>query len=82
MYQNLKIAAKAAEAFDHRPEIRSYFCSLLGTVEKRVLDFETDDSRTLCERMRDKWLENAVFDAYRSEVDFQEIISRLTAGIH
>ena len=77
MYQNLKIAAKAAKAFDHRPEIQSYFCSLLGTVEERVLDFETDDSRILCEIMRDKWLKNTVFDAYRSEADFQEIISQL-----
>lgn len=82
MYHNLKIAAKAAKAFDRRPEIQSYFCTLLGTMEERALDFETGDSRTLCERMRDKWLEHSAFDTYRNEAAFQEIISQLTGEIH
>ena len=81
MYQDLESAVKAAEAFDHRPETQSYSCTLLGTVEENILEFETGDSRTVCEIMRDKWLANSAFDPYRNEADFQEILARLTAGM-
>ena len=46
-----------------------------------ILEFETDDSRTVREIMRDKWLANSAFDPYRNEADFQEILARLTTGI-
>lgn len=80
MYQNLENAVQAAQAFDHRPETWSYTCTLLGTVEQSSLDIETDDTRPLCEIMRDKWLSNSAFDAYRGDAAFQEIIARLTAA--
>ena len=77
MYEDLTAAAQAARAFDERPESHRYESVLLGTIEEKALDFETADSRPLREIMREKWLSDAAFDAYREEADFLSILAFL-----
>lgn len=78
MYDNLKIAAEAAKAFDNRPESQCYENILLGTIVETALSFETVDDRPITEQLRDVWLSNAVFDPYRKEEPFQQIIFLLS----
>lgn len=51
---------------------------LLGNCTDRRQDFETADSRPLCEVMRDKWMAHADFDAVREREEFREIEERLS----
>ena len=77
MYEDLTAAAQAARAFDERPESHRYESVLLGTIEEKALDFETADSRPLREIMREKWLSDTAFHAYREEADFLSILAFL-----
>lgn len=74
---HLNIAATAAKAFDKRPEKQLFSSSLLGSITALKTDFETSDTRPLCEIMRDKWLSSHEFDKIRNTDDFKEIISIL-----
>ncbi len=67
-----------AQAFDHRPEAVTFSNLLLGEVTIRKTDFETGDSRSLCEIVRDKWLASADFDSIRNTEAFRTIIGRLS----
>lgn len=77
VYEQLELAAKNAKEFDNRPQIQEYNSLLLGKVTEKQTDFETVDSRTLCESMRDSWLSDQAFDLIRSTPDFKKIISML-----
>lgn len=77
-YKHLKITAEKAIAFDNRPEHESYSCLLLGEIELKKSDWETSDTRSLTEIVRDKWLADARFDTIRNTDGFKEIISILT----
>ncbi len=46
---------------------------MLGDVKFRRADFETSDSRPLCEIMRDKLLKAKEFDVGRESEEFKEI---------
>lgn len=74
---HLNIAATASKAFDKRPEKQLLSSSLLGSITAKKTDFETSDTRPLCEIMRDKWLSSHEFDKLRSTDDFKEILSIL-----
>ena len=50
---------------------------LLGETRINKVDFETDDTRSLAEIMRDKWLLSPDFDKLRNTDDFKEIINIL-----
>lgn len=67
----------AAIAFDRRPDEQSYTSLLLGSVTVRRLDFETSDSRPLCEIVRDKWLSSPDFDSIRASEAYRAIVARL-----
>lgn len=71
--KHLKIGAEAAKAFDERPEEQVFSSMLLGDITVRKTDFETSDTRTLCEIMRDKWLSSPEFDKLRDTNGFKEI---------
>lgn len=73
----LKSAAQKAIDFDNRPNTQNYNCLLLGGVTVNKIDFETADSRTLCEIMRNKWLAHKDFDFIRNTPKFQKIIDML-----
>lgn len=75
--EHLKIGATVAKAFDKRPEEQIFSSILLGDITAKKIDFETSDTRTLCEIMRDKWLASPEFDKLRSTDEFKEIINIL-----
>ncbi|MBQ7936088.1 MAG: hypothetical protein IJ333_07045 [Clostridia bacterium] len=68
------MAAKSAITFDARPETQSFSSLLLGEITVKKTDFETADSRPLCEILREKWLAHPVFDFVRDTPAFQKII--------
>lgn len=71
-------AVKHAHEFDHRPDEVETSSLLLGKNTVKKIDFETDDSRTLSEIVRDKWLASPDFDPIRNTDDFKEILSNLS----
>ena len=68
--RHVEIAAKAAIAFDNRPEYEKSTSLLLGEVIDRREDFETADSRPLFEILRDSWLSDEIFDCIRDTEAF------------
>jgi len=77
MYKHLQLAVDEAKAFDNRPDVQKYSAVLVGEITERRLDFETSDTRPLCEILRDKWLIHDEFDSVRDTKKFQEIIDML-----
>lgn len=75
--EHLNIGATAAKRFDKRPEKQSFSSSLLGDITAERVDFETSDTRPLCEIMRNKWLTSPDFDRLRIVDGFKEIIDSL-----
>lgn len=78
MYDELKTVVKTAREFDMRPGKYSVSSVLLGEMKKERTDFETSDSRTLCEIVRDKWLAAEDFDAVRTMEEFDKMIQALS----
>ena len=76
-FEKLKIAVKCAKGFDNRPEQIVKHSILLGDIIINRSDFETTDSRTLTEIMRDKWLQDEDFDSIRDTENFKSIIKEL-----
>ncbi len=76
-FEKLKIAVNCAKGFDNRPEQTVKHSILLGDVTVKRSDFETTDSRTLSEIMRDKWLQDEDFDSVRNTEEFKEILKKL-----
>ena len=75
--EQLRLAVESARAFDCRPdEIRCDTLLLGETVEKRD-DFETDDTRTLTQILRDKWLAHGDFNPIRDTPEFRAILEAL-----
>lgn len=75
--EHLKIGAMAAKSFDNRPEEQIFSSILLGDISAKRTDFETTDTRTLCEIMRDKWLSSTEFDNLRNTDEFKDIVDVL-----
>ena len=73
MYKHLHLAVDEAKAFDNRPDEQRYSAVLVGEIIERKTDFETADTRTLCEILRDKWMIHDEFDSVR-DTDKQEIL--------
>ncbi len=74
----LNTAVRCALAFDARPKERVISSLLLGESISRREDFETDDSRSLAEIIRDKWLTAAEYDSVRNTPAFKRIIDTLS----
>ena len=47
-------------------------------MSERKLDFETSDTRPLCEILRDKWLIHDELDTVRDTDEFKAIIKELS----
>lgn len=77
--RHLQTASEAARSFDNRMESQRSSTLLFGTIEVNRTDFETADTRTLCEIMRDKWLSVEDFDILRQTETFQELLSSLSS---
>lgn len=76
--EHLKRGAKAAKAFDNRPEEQSFSSVLLGNITVKKINFETSDTRPLSEIMRDKWLSSSDFDNLRDTDEYKEILNALS----
>lgn len=77
MFKHLHLAVDEAKAFDNRPEKQNYSAVLVGEIFENKTDFETADNRSLCEILRDKWLQDKEFDCVRESRMFKEIINSL-----
>jgi len=73
----LELTVKYAHDFENRPESGSYQTLLLGEVTWKRTDFDTSDSRPICEIVRDKWLASEEFDRVRDSEEFREILEKL-----
>ena len=71
--EELRKAERYAEEFDKRPEEYKVSALLVGELTELRTDFETDDSRTLTEIFREKWLSSPDFDSIRDCPEFVEI---------
>lgn len=78
MYKHLHLAVDEAKAFDNRPDEQRYSAVLVGEIIERKTDFETADTRTLCEILRDKWILHDEFDSVRDTDKFKAIIKELS----
>lgn len=79
MYKHLHLAVAEAKAFDNRPDEQKYSAILVGEIVERKTDFETTDTRSLCEILRDKWLIHDELDPVRNSDEFKAIIKELSA---
>ena len=77
MYKHLRMSVQNAKDFDTRPDVQTYSAVLVGEITEKKTDFETSDTRPLCEIMRDKWLIHDEFDSVRSSDEFKEILKLL-----
>lgn len=77
MYKHLRLAVEDAKAFDNRPDEQKYSAVLIGEITEKRIDFETSDTRPLCEILRDKWLIHDEFDSVRDTKEFKEILEML-----
>lgn len=78
MYKHLHLAVAEAKAFDNRPDEQKYSAVLVGEIVERKTDFETTDTRSLCEILRDKWLIHDELDPVRDSDEFKAIIKELS----
>ncbi|MBQ9768117.1 MAG: helix-turn-helix transcriptional regulator [Lachnospiraceae bacterium] len=76
-FEQLRIAAAAAIAFDHRPEEEKRVTLLFGEKISKRVDYDVADSRPLHVILRDTWLAEEAFDAVRDCKEFKEILEML-----
>ena len=74
----LSKAVEYARKFDSRPDEITVSSLLLGEITERKTDFETGDSRPLCEIMLNKWLSSHDFDSIRNTAEFKNIVKKLS----
>ena len=79
--EHLCIAAEAACSFDERPETVVQESLLIGKVTLHRAEFDTADSRPLCQIMAESWLADAVFDKLRDTAEFRSILEMLQDGV-
>lgn len=77
MYKHLRMSVQNAKDFDKRPDVQTYSAVLVGEITVKKTDFETSDTRSLCEILRDKWLIHDEFDSVRSSDEFKGILKLL-----
>lgn len=80
MAEQLALTAEHARAFDTRAPQTAVSSLLLGEHIRDRADFETADTRPLCEIVRDKWLADPSFDAVRAAPAFREVRAALSRG--
>ena len=75
--KHLDLALEYARQFDERPESGNVKSFLVGTVNWSRIEHDTDDSRTCCEILRDKWMAASEFDGIRDTKEFLEIVEQI-----
>lgn len=74
---HLTLCAEAAKEFDNRPEEMKSSSLFFGEKTVRRSDFDTADSRSLCDIVRDIWLTDTEFNEIRDTKGFSQIIEML-----
>lgn len=67
--EHLRLCIKGAEDFDSRPDEMRLNSLFFGEKTLRKSDFETADSRSLCEIVRESWLCDKGFDEIRKLIN-------------
>ena len=75
--EQLKVSVQMAVEYDNRPEETMTNSFLLGERIRKRNEFDTADSRPLCEILRDSWLTEKEFDAIRDTKEFKAILEQL-----
>lgn len=78
--EQLELAAELAHAWDHRPQSGINHSLLLGDIPWNRSDWDTADTRSCQEIMRDKWMATADFDEMRDTPAFQSLLDTLAIG--
>ncbi len=79
--EHLRKAVDYAREYDVRPESGVIESLLLGYEQWHQSDFETSDSRSCCEILRDKWMASKDFDKIREREEFKEILELLNTQL-
>ena len=77
-FKYLQIAVDNAKAFDNRPDEQKYNAVLVGEITIKRTDFETSDTRPVCEILRDKWLIHDELNCVRETEGFKAIVKQLS----
>lgn len=77
-FVHLWLAVTEAKAFDKFPLQQKYSAVLVGEITEKRTDFETADTRPLCEILRDQWLVQREFDCVRDTDKFKGMIKELS----
>lgn len=78
--EQLELAAEMAHAWDHRPDSGVAHTLLMGDLPWDRRDWDTADTRSCQEIMRDQWLASEDFDGIRETPAFQSVWSTLDIG--
>lgn len=77
MYKYLKEAVQFAKDHDNRPESWKTNSLCIGEVINYKIDFETADTRSLSDIMKNEWLLISEFDKYRNDTAFKKLFLEL-----
>ena len=77
-FDYLNKAALAAKRFDKRPDEQHLNSLLLGEITQKRSDFQTSDTRSLCEIMKETWLPDKEFDSVRDTDEYKEVIKTIS----
>lgn len=77
-FNYLNKAAQAAKRFDERPDKQQLNSLLLGEIAQKRTVFQTSDTRSLCEIMKETWLSDEEFDSVRDTDEYKEVIKTIS----
>lgn len=75
--EHIRLCCEGAKAFDNRPDEMKLSSLFFGNKTIHRSDFETADSRKLCDIVRDSWLQEKEFDEVRDGKEFSQIVEML-----
>lgn len=78
--EQLELAAEMAHTWDHRPQSGTNHSLLLGDIPWNRTDWDTADTRSCQEILRDKWMAAEDFDGMRDTPAFQSLLNTLAIG--
>ncbi len=75
--EHIKLCCNGAKTFDTRPEEMKISSLFFGEKTVKRSDFDTADSRSLCDIVHDSWLTDKEFEGIREMKEFSQIIELL-----
>ncbi len=75
--EHIKLCVDGAKHFDNRPDEIKFSSLFVGEKTVKRSDFDTADSRTLSDIVRDSWLMEKEFDGVRDMKEFTQIVEIL-----